>query len=193
MVRAETIAARRAERRQKLIRAGIDQMGAGDDYQRMTLRSVLSATKLTERYFYESFAGFSAFVVEVYEAVGAQVIGHLVQAGELTNSTPPPAGVRAAIHAFVGLCDSDPALIRTLLVSPLREPELSMRGVELSDQFARLAENTLNISSPDVRHLTAVGNIGALTWTSIAYLRSDREFSRVTFVDYCCELAGVNN
>lgn len=182
---------RQVERRDRLVDAGIAIMGQAAN-QRVTLRAVLRDTKLTERYFYESFDSVDDFVVAVYDEVGARAVNTLVRAGELDSGGTTQEGIRAAIHAFVGMCDDRPELIRSLLLAPFREPALSMRGLTQSEQFIDLAGQTLRrVRNSGERRLIASGNIGALTAVFIQYLDGQPPFSRVQLIRYCCELVGI--
>lgn len=64
---------RRAERRARLLEAGLDVLGT-DGVAGFTMRAVRIRAGLTERYFYESFANRDSLLVEVFNKVVSEVL-----------------------------------------------------------------------------------------------------------------------
>ncbi|WP_107982936.1 TetR family transcriptional regulator [Rhodococcus sp. OK519] len=177
---------RRAARRDALLAAGIDLLGA-EGGAAVSVRAVCRASALTERYFYESFADRDEFVRAVYEDVGRQAHDALVEA--VASSGSPRERAAAAVSAFVELMVDDPARGRVLLLAPLTEPALGGRGLELAPAFVLLVHEQLSrIADPDERQMTAVGLVGALTSLFIGYLDGTIVTSRERFVAHCVAL-----
>lgn len=176
---------RRRVRRERLITAGTDLIGAPDG-SIANVRAVCRAAELTERYFYESFADRDTFVREVYAHVAEQARDAL---SEAVASAPPTGIAEAAVRAFVDLAVGDPAKGRVLLLAPLREPALSSRGLELAPAFVALVEDRLvGIDDRAYRHLVAVGLVGSFTSMFMGYLEGDITVPRETLVSHCVSL-----
>ncbi|SFQ58589.1 DNA-binding transcriptional regulator, AcrR family [Amycolatopsis arida] len=182
-----TLTDRRAARREQLLDAGLDLLGTGGS-PAVSVRAVCRHAKLTERYFYESFADREALVLAVYERVGERARQALVDA---VAAAPGSAEERAAaaVTAFVELMLDDPRKGRVLLIAPLSDPVLSRRGVELLPDFAALIREQLPAGVDELdRELTAVGLVGALTNLFIGYLEGTLRVSRERLVGHCVRL-----
>lgn len=180
------MAERRRARRDALLSAGIDLLGAPDG-PAADVRAVCRASGLTERCFYDSFDDRDAFVRAVYAAVGEQVRTVLEGA---VGTVPQPRDVPgAAVPAFVELIVDRPAVGRVLLLGPLREPALGGRGLDLAPAFVALVRHQLTaITDREERHLVAVGLVGALTSLFIGYLDGTVAVSPERLVRHCVSL-----
>lgn len=177
---------RRAARRDALLAAGVDLLGAAGGAA-VGVRAVCRAAALTERYFYESFTDRDEFVRAVYDEVGRQAHDALVRAVESARS--PRERASAAVSAFVELMVDDPARGRVLLLAPLTEPALGGQGLDLAPAFVLLVHEQLSqIADPDERQMTAVGLVGALTSLFIGFLDGTVTASRERFVAHCVGL-----
>ncbi|QFU90753.1 TetR/AcrR family transcriptional regulator [Amycolatopsis sp. YIM 10] len=182
-----TLTDRKAARRAQLIEAGIDLLGA-EAGPAVSVRAVCRHAKLTERYFYESFADRDEVVLAAYEHVGQAARQALIDAVE-DSSPEPEERARAAVTAFVELIIDDPRKGRVLLLAPLSDPALSSRGVELLPAFAALIREQLPPGAAEVdRNMTAIGLVGALANLFIAYLGGLLEVSREHLIDHCVRL-----
>nr|WP_206037696.1 TetR/AcrR family transcriptional regulator [Rhodococcus sp. HNM0569] len=178
--------ARREARREALVVAGIELLGAADGPS-VSVRAVCRAAGLTERYFYESFDDRDAFVRAVYAEVGERARSALVDA--VGSTTTPSERAERAVGAFVEMMVDHPAAGRVLLVAPLSEPALSRRGLELMPAFVELVREQLEaVADPVSRQLVAVGVVGALTTLFIGYLDGTLDASRQQFVSHCVSL-----
>jgi len=182
-----TLRDRRAIRRAQLIEAGLDLLGTSGGAA-VTVRAVCRRAKLTERYFYESFADREQLVLAVYEEVAAQAHRALVDA--VGGSGRDPAGrAEAAVSAFVEMMLDDPRKGRVLLLAPITEPALSARGVALLPAFAGLVREQLPERMDALeKQLTAIGLVGALTHLFTAYLSGTPAMSRDRLVAHCVRL-----
>jgi AcrR family transcriptional regulator len=180
-----TLDDRKAARHRLLLDAGLDLLGTSGSAA-VSVRAVCRHAKLTERYFYESFADREQLVLAVYERVGAQAHQALLDA---VRETPDPAArAEAAVTAFVELMVDDPRKGSVLLLAPMTDPALSQRGVELLPAFAALVREQLSSGDDDDRLLTAVGLVGALGNIFIAYLNGTLDVSRDRLVAHCVRL-----
>ncbi|MDQ0381855.1 TetR/AcrR family transcriptional regulator [Amycolatopsis thermophila] len=182
-----TLSDRRAARRAQLLDAGLDLLGTAGSAA-VTVRAVCRQAKLTERYFYESFADREELVVAVYEQVAAEAHRALVDAVP-DSGRDPAERAEAAVTAFVELLLDDPRKGRVLLLAPITDPALSARGVALLPAFAGLVREQLpeRMDALD-RQLTAIGLVGALTHLFTAYLSGTPEMSRERLVEHCVRL-----
>ena len=183
-----TLADRQAERRSTLLDVGLDLLGTQGSAA-VTVRSVCRLAKLTDRYFYENFADREALLLAVYDRVATE-------AGEalLTAVADAPADLtarsRAAVEAFLGVLTDDPRKGRVLLLEPLTDATLGMRGVALSPMFAELVRAQLGPQAGNAQaaRLTATAVIGALANLFIRWLDGTLDVDRDELTDYCVRL-----
>jgi AcrR family transcriptional regulator len=112
--RGASLAQRRAERRQRLIQAGVDTFGTRG-YHGVTVREVCAAAGLTERYFYESFRDREQLFSAVYEQLNAQLQQKIIAA--VAGAGADPAQVaRRGLRAYFEQTRSDPKGARIMLI-----------------------------------------------------------------------------
>ena len=155
------------------------------------MRAVCRATKLSERYFYESFDGRDALLRAVHaqvadqarEAIVAAVAAHAAAGGEAEDESL----AYAAVGAFTAFLEEDPRRGRVLLSESFSDTVLAQHDVELVPAFAALlvAQITALPDGPDAvdAELTAVALIGALRNLYLAWMEgrpriSDRAAQR---------------
>jgi AcrR family transcriptional regulator len=137
---------RKAERRQRLIGAGLQVFGQSG-YHGATIKAICTQAGLTERYFYESFSNSEDLLCAVYEQ-------HMVLQQErirdavLMAEREPTAMITAGIGAFFALTRENPEgsrvqFVEVLGVSP-RVDRLYRQSIE---NFAQMLRN-LNLQLP---------------------------------------------
>jgi AcrR family transcriptional regulator len=183
-----TLADRQAERRTKLLDVGLDLLGTQGSAA-VTVRSVCRLAKLTDRYFYENFADREALLLAVYDRVATEA-GEALLAAVAGAPAELTARSRAAVEAFLGVLTDDPRKGRVLLLEPLTDATLGMRGVALSPMFAELVRAQLGPRAGDAQaaRLTATAVIGALANLFIRWLDGTLEVDRAELTDYCVRL-----
>jgi AcrR family transcriptional regulator len=190
-----TLEDRAAARRVALIDAGTELLGT-EGAAGVTVRAVCRATKLSERYFYESFDGRDALLRAVHaqvadqarDAIVAAVAAHAASGGEVEDALlaativgiDDPRDRReaalayAAVGAFTAFLEEDPRRGRVLLSESFSDTVLARHDVELVPAFAALlvAQITALPDAPDAvdAELTAVALIGALRNLYLAWL-----------------------
>jgi AcrR family transcriptional regulator len=104
---------RRAERRARLIEAGLDVLGT-EGVAGTTMTAVCARAGLTERYFYESFRDRDELLGAIVDAVLAEIDAALLTAVEMS---PPDLleRARAAVAAIAEVLASDPRKARAFL------------------------------------------------------------------------------
>jgi AcrR family transcriptional regulator len=168
---------RRAERRQRLLDAGLDLLGRRG-WHAMTVTAVCAHARLTPRYFYESFAHRDELLLAIFDGIIASVAD---EAAATVGATPSMEGtIRASITAWVRAASNDPRMARVAFVEALGSEALMRRRIQatrhfaeqLTDQARRLYPNAVDSS------LVMAGRIaaGALVETMIEWVegRSDR-------------------
>lgn len=182
-----TLADRRAGRRERLLDVGLELLGTQGSAA-VTVRSVCRQAHLTDRYFYENFADREALVLAVFDRVAEEAGAALVAA---VAAAPPDieARSRAAIEAFLRVLTDDPRKGRVLLLEPLTDATLGMRGIAISPMFVELVRGELGpAASPDGAVLTATALIGALANLFIRWLDGSLAVERAQLTDYCVRL-----
>lgn len=105
---------RRAERRERLIRAAITTYGE-QGYRRTTVTDVCRTAGLTPRYFYESFANSEALLIAAYETVTRIALETLQAAASKLDEAKPEARLGAILSAYYTLLREKPAAARVFV------------------------------------------------------------------------------
>ncbi|MGA8457871.1 MAG: TetR/AcrR family transcriptional regulator [Streptosporangiaceae bacterium] len=94
--RGITAAERQAERRERLMHAGLELFGTAG-YARSSIRAVSAAASLNSRYFYESFTSREDLLYAVYQRIVTDIFTRAAEAvrGEQTLEAQARAGLRA--------------------------------------------------------------------------------------------------
>jgi AcrR family transcriptional regulator len=196
-----TLEDRAAARRAALIDAGTELLGT-EGAAGVTVRAACRATKLSERYFYESFDGRDALLRAVHaqvadqarDAIVAAVAAHMAaRGGEDESRAATTAGnvdprdrhaaalAYAAVGAFTAFLEEDPRRGRVLLSESFSDTVLARHDIELVPAFAALlvAQITALPDGPDAvdAELTAVALIGALRNLYLAWMEGRQELS----------------
>lgn len=158
---------RQAQRRRMLVDAGIEIFGTRG-YHVATVREICAEAKLTERYFYESFANREALYAAAYEELTRRLRDKLVAA-----LMPAPRDVggmaRAALHRLFSEMRDDPRLMRILFVDVFTVSEdVDRLSQRTTVDFARLVQSMVEALYPDAQKrngidpaLIAQGLVGA--------------------------------
>jgi AcrR family transcriptional regulator len=190
-----TLEDRAAARRAALVDAGTELLGT-EGAAGVTVRAACRATKLSERYFYESFDGRDALLRAVHaqvadqarDAIVAAVAAHVTAGGEAGDESL----AYAAVAAFTTFLEGDPRRGRVLLSESFSDTVLARHDVELVPAFAALlvAQITALPDAPDAvdAELTAVALIGALRNLYLAWLERRPPISAARLNAHAAEL-----
>ncbi|MES2917442.1 MAG: TetR/AcrR family transcriptional regulator [Pseudomonadota bacterium] len=168
---------RRAERRERLLDAGLAVFGESG-YHGATVRLICARAGLTERYFYESFVNGEDLLCAVYERHMALQQARIA-AALLEAPRQPLAMLEAGLGAFLALARENPAgarlqFVEVLGVSP-RVDRLYRQAVENFAQLLRGWNTELMQEDPaysgDAGTL-AVGLVGAAVGIASRWLLS---------------------
>lgn len=175
--RGVAIEERRAERRQRLLEAGLAVFGEMG-YHGATVRLICTRAGLTERYFYESFANSEDLLCAVYEQ-------HMVLQQErilaAVNAAPRVAAsmIEAGLKAFFELARESPAGSRVQFVEVLGvSPRVDRLYRQAIENFARLLR-VLNQQMPadavlneQEEEILSIGLVGASVGIASRWLLS---------------------
>lgn len=152
--------ARREERRERLIEAGVELFGR-DGYRSSTIEAVCRESGLAKRYFYESFGTKEDLLSAVYDHLRVDLRGRVAE-GALSGS-----GLDAVLGAFDGLLswvEDNPRgarvhLFEVLGVSPRIDAEYRGATQEFAELLvdALIGSDVLSPGQAKVLGLTVVG------------------------------------
>jgi AcrR family transcriptional regulator len=183
---------RRADRRSRLIEAGLELLGT-EGWQATTVRAICAHAGLTARYFYESFADRDALLLAVFDELAADSAAVVLEAVARAEDDAR-AKARAAIGAFVALITEDPRKARVLFVEALGSEQLSRRRFETLHGFATLVAEQARAfydmprASDPLVEVTAFMLVGGLTETFIAWLDGSLRTTMEQLIEDCTDL-----
>lgn len=186
-------AARREERRERLLRAGLDLIGTVG-YDSTTVHGIAARAGVGDRYFYEHFSGRAEFLVAVYDAVVATVQEAAVNA-YLSAGSDLESQARAGLTSFVHTLTDDPRLARIQLIESVgRGGEIESRRAEVMRQYAQLLETQarelLADKAPDDQSLMMGTRalVGATNQLVMDYANGDLDVDRDRLIDHLVQL-----
>ena len=180
----KTAAERVAERRARLVDAGLELFGE-HGYAGTSIRAVLRQAGLRDRYFGESFADLDALLAAVYD----QVIDAELAAcrAAIDATTGPSERPRAMIDAISRLLEDNPGHARIKLREVFSGgPMVRKQRQEGLRQLAQLVADLLpEADGVDDRHrlLVGVGVVAAADAYLLAWLDGELDVSRQDVVD----------
>ncbi|MQY31878.1 TetR/AcrR family transcriptional regulator [Nocardia aurantia] len=183
---------RRADRRARILDAGLDVIGR-DGMSALTMTAVCGAAGLTERYFYESFANLDEVRRAVVDELLVEVTGVIMTA--LTVEPPELRGrCKAAATAMFDVLAADPRKARTFREAGSREDLQQLRDTVLrgfaevlADQMVELA----GLADPALRpYLIAATSmlVGGLAENVSAYLGGSLAVTPEVLLDTAAQL-----
>jgi len=183
--------ARVAERRARLMEAGLELLGTVGLHG-TTVRGVIEQAKLTPRYFYESFTDLDALIVEVYDAVVAEL-----RDASVTALLDAPKDTRVRMHAVIAAIvhhfGDDPRKGRLVLAEAMASTALMQRRLDTSHMFTDLMSGRAagHEASPELV-LAARFIVGGFAEALTAWLQGDLEATREDLVEGCTTLFMAN-
>lgn len=140
---------RQAERRARLIEAGLQVYGT-QGFFLVTVRDVCAEAKLTERYFYESFKNseqlFEAIYMQLIELQQQVVMSAVMQSAGLSHAQM----IHAGLTVFLRSLQEDPRVARILFVDAVLVSELhGTTIIEAVSRFDRMIQGFMLLMLPD--------------------------------------------
>jgi len=179
---------RRADRRERLIAAGIELFG-GAGYEATTVKAICDAANLTERYFYEHFATR----LELLEAVFEQAVAITAErtfAAAVDSPAQIEARVRAGLDGYLAALSDDPRIARIQLVEAIgRGERLEARRFEVMREFAGAIEReaiALDDGSGSIsarEHAVTLALVGATNHLAAEWVRGELRMPRQALLD----------
>lgn len=181
----QTMAERQADRRHKLLEAGI-KLVAGGGGAAVTVRAVCREAGLTSRYFYEQFSDRDEFILAVFHAVSTECQEAIRSA--VANASTPREIAMATVDAVVGLAVDQPDKGRVLFVAPTTDPLL----FESRERHLPIVREMIAAQIPrgddSERALKSASLVGALSHDFNQYVGGQLDVPRDAFVKHCVEL-----
>ncbi|MCV6971279.1 TetR/AcrR family transcriptional regulator [Mycobacterium bohemicum] len=183
-------AQRLATRRNRLLAAGLELLGAEQpDLSHVTVRRVCHESGLAVRYFYESFPDKDEFVAAVYDWA---VAGLAATTQAAIAAAPAREQTRAAVTNLVRRLAEDPRVGRLLFSIQLANPVISRKRAESTAMFAMLsgqhAGDTLRVPDNDRIRATSHFAVGGVGQTISAWLAGDVRLEPDQLVDQLTSL-----
>lgn len=204
--RGLSVEERIAERRKRLVEAGIELYGA-HGFRATSVKTVCLAAGLTERYFYESFANGEALLCEtctvIMDGMRQRAVEAIEQIGDSVSER-----ARATAHTYFSLLAEFPAAGRITLfemegVSATVDAHYAQEMAKSAQLFDEWFLSRVKRSGPGTldSHVLAQGMIGALYQTAKEWVRSDQKLSidtmahhaQVVVIGICAAFAGELN
>lgn len=174
----KTAAERMAERRQRLIDAGLALFGE-HGYAGTSIRAVLRRAGLQDRYFGENFADLDALLAAVHDQIVDEELA--VSRAAIAGTNGGVAGARAMIDALSRMMRDDPAMARVKLREVVSGgPVARQRRQQGFYRLAALVAELLPPVPPDSDVdplLLAVGIVAAANELLIGWLDGERDIS----------------
>ncbi len=181
---------RLAERRGRLLAAGLDLLGADQqDVSALTVRAVCGRAGLTPRYFYESFSDRDGFVGAVFDWVIADLAATTQAA---VAAVPTQEQTRAGMANIVRTIVGDGRIGRLLFSTQLADAVIVRKRAESSALFAMLsgqhAGEALRMPANDRIKAGAHFAVGGVGQMISAWLAGDVRLEPDEFVEQLASL-----
>ncbi|ORW88651.1 TetR/AcrR family transcriptional regulator [Mycolicibacter terrae] len=181
---------RLAERRKRLLTAGLDLLGA-QELTELTVQGVCRRAGVASRYFYESFADKDAFVAAVFD----WVVDDLAASTQAAVAAAPYAEqTRAGMAHLVAAIAGDGRVGRMLFSTRLTSALLVRKRAESSALFAMLSgrhvQNVLRVPGNDRIKAAAHFVVGGVAQTMGAWLGGEIHLDPDQLVDQLTALLG---
>ena len=162
---------RLAERRRRLLSAGLDILGTSSDPAALTVRGICRRAGLAARYFYESFSDKDDLVSAVFD----WVVGELAATTQAAVAAAPVhEQTRAGITNIVRTISDDPRVGRLLFTADLANTVLVRKRIDSEALFAMLSGqyvgSVLKLEENDRIKATAHFAVGGVAQTIGAWL-----------------------
>ncbi|PQE01364.1 transcriptional regulator [Mycolicibacterium parafortuitum] len=167
-----------AERRRRLLEAGLDLLGGEHTPADLTVRAICARSGLAARYFYESFSDKDVFVGAVFDWVISDIAATTQAA---VAAAPAREQSRQGMANIVRTIDEDVRVGRLLFSVRLDNPVVVRKRAESGALFALLsgqhAGSALQLEQNDRIKAAAHFVVGGVAQTLSAWLAGDLTFT----------------
>ena len=178
-------AERLAQRRARLIDAGLEILGAAPPAPELTVRTICGGAGVAMRYFYESFSDKDVFVEAVFDHVVAD-LATTTQAA--VAAAPPDEQSRAGMANIVYAIADDARVGRLLFSAQLSNEVVARKRNESTVFFAMLlgqhAGDALQLPAGDRRRASTHFAVGGVAQTLSAWLSGEITFTPDELIDH---------
>ncbi|MDZ5622480.1 TetR/AcrR family transcriptional regulator [Nocardioides bizhenqiangii] len=190
----QTPDARAADRRQRLVEAGLELVGT-QGVTALTMRAACREAAVGPRYFYDLFADRDELLAAVYDEAVERIREPILAAAVAVNATD---GVAAALlEAFdtaVAVVEDDPRIGRVLFRESAADETLRPRSQAAMPEFvlsvlAELVPEEAEALRQPSRAWTVIGFSAAIFALFLAWSEGARHTPRAEFVHHCARLA----
>lgn len=182
---------RRAERRARLLDAGLSILGGEPRPDAVTVRGVCALAGVSARYFYESFPDRDDFVAAVYDWVIADIAATTQAA---VNAVPVTDQTRAAMTNIVRTIAGDARLGRLLFSAELADPVVVRKRDEsatlLATLLAQHVGEILRLPEDDRIRATCHFTVGGVGQVITAWLSGQVTLTAEQLIDRLASLLG---
>jgi AcrR family transcriptional regulator len=173
-----------AERRRRLLDAGLELLGGSDHPPELTVRAICAHAGISARYFYESFTDKDELVEAVFDWVTADIAATTQAA---IAAAPTDELNRAGIANLVRTIAGDSRIGRLLFNAQLSNPVVARKRAGLGGFFALLGGQhvTTAYRVPEDEWVKAVSHfvVGGVTQTLSAWVSGDLRLDQAQLVD----------
>jgi AcrR family transcriptional regulator len=141
-----TTAEREERRREQFLEAGLEVFGVRG-WSGTTVLDVCRAARLSQRYFYEHFAGREALFLAVVDRIAEQVV-EVVRVAAVAEGRTTTQRVEGVLAALAEYFTADPRTIRVSLVESFSTERFRARRAELIASFSDLAAGLMATLAP---------------------------------------------
>ncbi len=182
---------RRVQRRSAILDTALAIFGTAG-YSGTSVKQICRATRLTERYFYESFSDrescLTALYSELVDGMRAATVAAVVAAGDDVDGQ-----TRGGLDAFIGYLTDDPRRARVVLIEVVGvSPDMEERRHAVLREFAEIVATTwaANRTEPLTleQHSTAVALVGGVNHLLVDWLMSGSPQSPAALTEVCTGL-----
>jgi AcrR family transcriptional regulator len=174
---------RRIDRRERLVRAGLEIAGT-EGADALGVGRVCLAAGLTKRYFYESFSSLA----ELQSAVVDHAIGAMTQRVDPFRPAKPGGAPQAWLEEFVGALVDDKRLARVLLAETRGGALSAFRHQIIDLAIAGMAPPDSDPQADLRARVVAYAQIGTLSELCLAWHRGQLAMERATLVTVLADL-----
>jgi AcrR family transcriptional regulator len=186
--------ARRLERRQRLLEAGLETLGT-KGFHATTVRDVCGSAGLSERYFYESFSGLSELFDTIYQQLHEELLGRLMSilVSARGQQTGHQETIKLALTAWFAFLKDDTRRARIMLIDALGANARSMGGAHAATRdYVGSIQAFIDLLYPDLPQMSLSSRLmasivtGACIHAAKEWLWSDFEAPTDTLVGHLC-------
>jgi len=163
-----------AQRRHRLLEAGLELLGGVDEAAELTVRAICREAGVSARYFYESFTDKDELVAAVFDWVIADIAATTQAA---VSAAPPKEQSRAGMANIVRTIADDPRIGRLLFSTHLANTVLARKRVEATALMAALSGQqaiaSLGVRDSGPVKATAQFVVGGVAQAISAWLAGD--------------------